>query len=193
MNASTSSIGEMVNQSIVVLTKPGVSTFEQYERSGTMRDGIIYVGAAALLAGLVGFVFGFLGGFSGALAGLIGGALGPLVGYLIFAYAVFFIGKNQGGTGTQDEVFYSTALYAAPLLAIVGVVSAIPIVGCLLLPVSLLLGLYQIYLAYLMTRAAMNLGQTPAIITVVLAWIAQFVIGLIIAGVLGGIGLAAAQ
>lgn len=193
MNASTSSIGEMVNSSIAVLTKPGVSTFEQYERRGTMRNGITYVVAAALVAGIVGFVFGLLGGVGSAFAGLIIGLLGPLIGYLVFSYAVYFIGKNQGGTGTQDEVFYSTSLYVAPLLAIVGIINAIPVLGCLLLPVTLLLGLYQIYLAYLMTRASMNLAQNPAIITVVLAYIAQFIIGLIITGVLGAIGLAAAR
>lgn len=190
MNASTSSIGEMVNSSIAVLTRPSVATFEQYERRGTMRDGITYMLAAALLTGVVAFVFGLLGGIGTAIVSLLSGVLGPMVGYLVFSYAVFFIGKQQGGSGTQDEVFYSTALYAAPLLAIVGIVSAIPVIGCLLLPVTLLLGLYQIYLAYLMTRASMNLAQTPAIITVVLAYIVQFVVGLLVAGVSTGIGAA---
>jgi hypothetical protein len=182
MNASTSSLPEMLNSSIVVLTKPSVATFEQYEHRGTTRDAITYVVAAAAIAGLAGLVFGLLGGISGAISGLITAMAGPLIGYFVFSYALFLMGKNQGGTGTQDEVFYTTALYVAPLLAIVGVVSAIPIIGCLLLPLTLLVGIYQIYLGYLAARSSMNLAQTPAIITVIVAYAAQFVVGVLIVG-----------
>jgi hypothetical protein len=187
MNTSTSSLSEMINSSIAVLTKPSVATFEQYERRGTMRDGLIYVGAAAALAGLAGFIFGLLGGISGAIAGLLTGALLPLLGFVIFAGVLYFLGKQQGGTGTQDEVFYTCALYTAPLLAITGVIGAIPLLNCLFLPVSFLLGLYQIYLGYLASRSSMNLDQTKAIISVVVAIIAQFVVGGIITGVVAAI------
>src|SRR5262249_32592899 len=86
----------------------------------------------------------------------------------------------QGGTGTQDEVFYTCALYTAPLLAIVGVVGAIPVIGCLFAPVSLVLGLYQIYLGYLAARASMNLDQNKAIISVVAAIVAQWIVAVFI-------------
>lgn len=182
MNASTSSLPEMINSSIVVLTKPSVATFEQYERRGTVRDAFIYVGAAALLAGIVAFVFGLLGGIGGAAGAFAIALLRPLISFAVFAYALFFMGKQQGGTGTQDEVFYTTALYTAPLLAITGVVGAIPIIGCLFLPVSLVLGLYQIYLGYLAARASMNLDQNKAIISVAVAIVAQIIVGVAIVG-----------
>jgi hypothetical protein len=183
MNTSTSSLSEMINSSIVVLTKPSIATFEQYERRGTTRDAFIYVGAAAALAGLAGFIFGLFGGIGGAIAGLLTGALLPLIGFAIFAGVLYYVGKQQGGTGTQDEVFYTCALYTAPLLAITGVVGAIPLLGCLLLPVTFLLGLYQIYLGYLASRSSMNLDQNKAIISVVVAIIAQLIVGFIITGV----------
>jgi hypothetical protein len=190
MNASTGSLPEMINSSIVVLTKPSIATFEQYERRGTMRDALIYVGVAALLAGVLAFVFGLLGGVGAATAGLIGTVLSALISFFVFAFALFFIGKQQGGTGTQDEVFYTTALYTAPLLAINGIISAVvsvvPLLGCITWLVSLVLWLYQAYLGYLAARASMNLQQTPAIISVVVAILAQIVVGTIIVSAVVG-------
>jgi hypothetical protein len=190
------SIGEMLNQSMTVLTKPSVQSFEQYERRGTQREGLIYVGAAAVLAGLVGAVFGLLtGGIAGLIGGLVLGIVGPLLSYFVFSFLIYTIGKSQGGTGTQDEVFYTTSLYTAPILAVTGVVNAIPLLGCLLLPATFVLGLYQLYLGYLATRSSMNLDQNKAIITVVVSiiamWIASFVLAFVLAAI--GIGAAAAS
>ncbi len=192
MNTSTSSLPEMINSSIVVLTKPSIRTFEQYEKRGGLRDALVYVVAAALIAGIVGFVFNLMGGIGTAVMGLLAGVIAPVVGFFVFAFAIYFMGRQQGGTGTQDEVFYTTALYVAPLLAVVGAISAVPILGCLLLPVTLALGIYQIYLGYLAARSSMNLDQTKAIITVVVAYLAQFLVGAIIAAVLAGLAFTAA-
>ena len=175
------SIGDMVNQSMTVLTKTSVESFEQFERRGGQREALIYVIAAAVLVAIVGAVFGLLGGVVGVLAGLLRGVF-ALLGFYIFAWVLNYVGKTQGGTGTQDEVFYTAALYTAPLLAVTGVVSAIPIIGCLALPVTFLLGLYQIYLGYLAARSSMNLPQNPAIITVVAAIVAQFLVAVFIGG-----------
>jgi hypothetical protein len=184
MNTSTSSLSEMVSSSIVVLTKPSIGTFEQYERRGTMRDALIYMGVAAGLAGIVAFVFGLLGGITTAITALLAGMLLPLIGFVVFASVLYFVGKQQGGTGTQDEVFYTCALYTAPLLAITGIVGAIPLIGCLFAPVSLVLALYQLYLGYLASRSSMNLDQTKAIISVVVAILAQLIVGGIIAALI---------
>jgi hypothetical protein len=184
------SVGDMLNQSMTVLTKPSVQSFEQFEKRGGQREALIYVIIAAVLVGVVGLAFGFLGGVVGAVAGLLRGVL-ALLGFYVFAFVLNYVGKQQGGTGTQDEVFYTTALYTAPILAVTGVVSAIPIIGCLALPVTFLLGIYQIYLGYLAARSSMNLDQNKAIITVIAAIVAQFIVavfigGAIIAAVVGG-------
>jgi hypothetical protein len=175
------SVGEMLNQSVTVLTKPSVQSFEQFERRGGQREALTYVIAAAVLVGVVGLVFGLLGGIMGALAGLLRGVF-ALLGFYVFAFVLNWMGKQQGGTGTQDEVFYTAALYTAPLLAVTGVVGAIPVLGCLFAPVSLLLGLYQLYLGYLAARASMNLDQNKAIITVLVAVVAQFAVAVLIGG-----------
>jgi hypothetical protein len=187
------SIGEMLNQSMTVLTKPSVQSFEQFERRGTQREGLIYVGAAAALAGIVGAVVGLLtGGIAGLIGGLVIGIVGPLLSYFVFSFLVYTIGKSQGGTGTQDEVFYTTSLYTAPILAVTGVVNAIPFLGCILLPATFILGIYQLYLGYLATRSSMNLDQNKAILTVVLSIIAMWIAGAVLAFILAAVGLGAA-
>jgi hypothetical protein len=187
------SINEMISQSMTVLTKPSVQSFEQFERRGTQREALIYVGAAAALAGIVGAVFGLLtGGVAGLIGGLIIGIVGPLLSYFVFSFLIYTIGKSQGGTGTQDEVFYTTSLYTAPILAVTGIVNAIPFLGCILLPATFILGIYQLYLGYLATRSSMNLDQNKAILTVVLSIIAMWIAGAILTFILAAIGLGAA-
>ena len=179
------SINEMLNQSIQVLTKPGVETFERFERHGGQREATIYIMIAAAISAAVALVFGLLNGIVAALLGAVFGFVLAVVNFYIFVFLVYFIGKQQGGTGTQDEVFYTMALFVAPIQAVTGAVSAIPLIGCLALPATLALGIYQIYLGYLGARSSMNLDQNKAIITLVLAFIAQLFIGFIIAAIFG--------
>jgi enoyl-CoA hydratase/carnithine racemase len=179
------SINEMLNQSIQVLTKPGVETFERFERHGGQREATIYIMIAAAISAVAALVFGLLNGIVAALLNAALGFILAVAGFYIFVFLVYFIGKQQGGTGTQDEVFYTMALFVAPIQAVTGAVSAIPLIGCLALPATLALGIYQIYLGYLGARSSMNLDQNKAIITLVLAFIAQFIIGIIIGVVFG--------
>jgi hypothetical protein len=188
------SINEMLNQSMTVLTKPSVPSFEQFERRGGQREGMIYVGTACAVAGVVGLVFGLLAG--NPLGGLLSGVLRPLIAYFVFSFAIFYMGRQQGGTGTQDEVFYTTSLYTAPLQAlgsIVGIVLAALVViappigialACLAVPVALALTAYQAYLGYLATRSSMNLDQNKAIITVVVAFVATLIVNFILNAIL---------
>ena len=190
------SISEMLNQSTTVLTKPSVQSFEQFERHGGMREALTYVGVAAAFSAALSFIVGLVGGFGLAIFGLISGLIGPLVGYFVFSYALFWIGKQQGGTGTQDEVFYTTALYTAPIQAISGILGAvfrvIPLLACLAFPIPIALAVYQAYLGYLAARSSMNLDQNKAIISVVVAFIATIVAAGIITGILGAIFLGGA-
>jgi hypothetical protein len=182
------SIPEMVNQSITVMTKPGVATFEQFEKRGGQREGLVYVATAAAIGAAVSLLVGiFTLGFLGGIITAIFTAILPVASYFLFSTLVYMIGSNQGGTGSRDEVFYSLSLFVAPIQAINGVIGSIPILGCLAAPATLALGIYQIYLGYLSTRSSMNLDQNKAIITMVLAWIAQVIVTFIILAVMGAL------
>jgi hypothetical protein len=108
-----------------------------------------------------------------------------IIGFFVNAWLVYTVGKAQGGTGTQDEVFYSLSLFQAPIQAISGAVGAIPLLGCLALPLTFALGIYGIYLGYLAVRSSMNLDQNKAIITMVVAFIGTLIVGAILGTVLG--------
>ena len=166
-------ITEMLNESIAVLTSPSVATFERVERNGTKQDALQYV----IMMSVIG--------------ALISGLVIPVAGFYVFAYLVHLIGKQQGGTGTEDEVFYTIALLSAPLLAFNSIIGSIPILNCLALPFTFLIQIYMIYLTYLAVRASMNLESTPAIITIVVAWVVQFIVMMGISAILTVFGLAA--
>ena len=140
---------------------------------------------AAAISAVAALVFGLLNGIVAALLNAALGFILAVAGFYIFVFLVYFIGKQQGGTGTQDEVFYTMSLFVAPIQAVTGAVGAIPLLGCLAAPATFALGIYQIYLGYLGVRSSMNLDQNKAIITLVLAFIAQFIIGIIIGVVFG--------
>lgn len=178
------SIPAMIEQSRVVLTSPSVSTFERYERRGTFVSAAIYVGIAALIAGLLGFAGGPLG--------IIRGAIGVLINFFIFTGLVYYIGKQQGGTGTFDEVSYTFSLFVAPLAvigALVGLVIAIfawvPILNILVglagLVVALLILLVQVYFAYLAVQSSMNIhDQGKAVITLGGAFLATILLQIVL-------------
>lgn len=183
------SISDMLNQSVAVLTKPGVATFEQFEKRGGQREALTYVMTAAGIGAVVALLFGLLNGIGAAILAGVLAFVGPVISFFLFSFLVYTVGKSQGGTGTQDEVFYTNSLYAAPILAVNGAIGAIPILGCLALPATLALSIYQLYLGYLATRSSMNLEQNKAIITLVVAIVAQIIIGMIIGGIFAAIAV----
>lgn len=174
------SIATMIQQSREVLTQRSVATFEKYENDGTLSDALVYVALAAAITGL----FGLTGGISG----LIGSILSTLLGFFIFTYLVYFIGKQQGGTGTINEVAYSFALFWAPLsviFAVLTLVLILTIIGLLLVPIVGIVALVvQIYFAYLAVQSSMNLPAGGKIwMILIVAAIGSFIASLVIAAI----------
>lgn len=176
------SLPEMVAQSREIMQSPSVPAFERYERRGTVTNAAVYVGIAALIAGLLGLV-------NGGFSGLVGGALSALVQFFVFTGMVYFLGKNMyQGSGTWDEVAYSFALFTAPLIVIGSLISFIVLlfawvpvinvlVGLVAFAVSILLLVVQIYYGYLAVQASMNLrDQTQSLVVLVLSFLATVLV-----------------
>ncbi|WP_425146808.1 YIP1 family protein [Deinococcus sp.] len=165
-------VSNMFAQSVTVLSKPGVATFEQFERRGGTTEAYIYVVIGAVIAA----VFGLL---RGGVGGLLTGLIGPLVGFAVFTYLVFLVGKQFfKGTGTYPEVAYTFALFYVPIGVVSAVVGIIPILGAL---VAFILSLVNIYFGYLAVQSSMNIrDQGSAILTLVLSWVGLFIITLIL-------------
>ena len=181
MSAPAPSIGDMVQQSIQVISKPSVQAFEQFENKGTVREAAIYVAVGAAISGVLSL-------FGSGISGLISSVITALLGFFVFTYAVHLIGKNQGGTGTFDQVAYSFALFMAPVSVLTNVivlVLTVTIVGLLLVPAVGLLALaLNVYFAYLAVQSSMNLTESGKIwITLIAAAVISFVVSLVIAGI----------
>lgn len=188
MSRQSVAIPEMLNQSIEVFTNPGVPTFEKYEKNGTMTNAAIYVVIAAVIVGILGI-------FSGGIGGVIRGVLGALIQFFIFTGLVFYIGKQQGGSGTFDEVAYTFSLFTAPLVVVsavlglvLGLLGFIPIINILAglagLAAAILVLVIQVYFGYLAVQSSMNLReQGKALATLGLAWLGT-VVALIVVGMI---------
>lgn len=177
----TDTVMNMFSQSIQVLTKPSVETFEQYENKGTLRDAVIYVLIAAVITGLFSLGSG-LGAF-------LNGIIGTLVGFLIFTYLVYYIGKIQGGTGSLDNVAYTFALFWAPinvLVAVISLILLITLIGIFLIPFLTIGALViSVYFAYLAVQSSMNLRESGKTwITLAVAFVGTLIASMVIAGIL---------
>ena len=179
----TALITDMFSQSLVVLSKPSVATFERFEKRGGMQQALIYVGVGAVIVGL----FSIFGG----LLAFLGGVISTLLGFLTFVFVTHAVGQSQGGTGTLDEVAYTFSLFWMPL-SIVGallflVVSLLGVLtlglGFLLLPlVGLVVIAVNVYFGYLAVQSSMNLynGGSKVWITLVAAALASCLVSSII-------------
>jgi hypothetical protein len=191
MMRSSVSLQEMINQSIQVVTTPSVETFERYEKRGTLTNAAIYVAIGAVISGILGF-------FASGLGGVITGLISALVVFFVFTGMVYFIGKQQGGTGTWDEVAYTFSLFVVPLTIvsailslILGVFNLIPVVNILTnfagFLVQIFIMIIQVYFGYLAVQSSMNLrDQTKAMLTLGLSWVGTLIV-LFIVGMIGGI------
>ncbi len=168
-------ISDMFPQSVAVLSKPSVATFEQFEKRGGTTEAAIYVVVGAIIAGVLGLL-------KGGVGGLLAGLLGTLIGFGVFTALVYVVGKNLfKGTGTYPEVAYTFALFYVPISVVSSVIGIIPILGAL---VAFILGLVNIYFGYLAVQSSMNLrDSSSAIVTLVLSYIGSAVIGGIVAGI----------
>ncbi len=176
------SIPEMVNQSRAIITSPSVATFERYERHGNLTNAAIYVAIAAVIVGILNI-------FSGGIGGLILGLVNSLLGFFVFTGLVYFVGQRLfNGTGNWDEVSYTFALFWAPLAVVgglLGLLSAVPVLGFLAGLAALIMLVVQAYFGYLAVQSSMNItDQGKAIGTLVLAVIGMFVFYTVIAIIL---------
>lgn len=178
----TPAVSNMISQSREVLTQPSVQTFERFENKGTVREAVIYVAIAALITG----VFNLTGGLSGFLSGIIA----TIIGFLVFTYLIFWIGKQQGGTGTYDQVAYSFALFWAPLSVIFAALTlllVITIIGIILVPAVALAALAaNVYFAYLAIQSSMNLPAGSKVwVVLIVAAVGSFLVNMVVGLTLG--------
>lgn len=124
------SLTDQMGQSLAILLKPSVATFEHFERRGGINEALLYVLLAAIFAAFIA-AFGslihpdlsFFGQFVSRLITI------PIQ-FGIFTGVVYWIAKQFfRGTGTYAEVAYTFALFFVPLSLLSSALGWIPIIG----------------------------------------------------------------
>jgi len=147
------------------------------------NEAYMIVGAAAVAMLIGGFIGGLIGGgFVWAILSAIIGAVFYLVGWVVFVIAAQLMAtKAFNAQITFKEILRPLGYVQAP--AIVNVLSFIPILGAL---ITWLAGIYCLVLSFFAVRESTGLDTTKSIITVIVAWAAQVVIGIVIPGIILG-------
>lgn len=169
----------MINRIIGVL-KLDVNTYEEIEadESATGQAAIV-VSIVAIIGGLIG------GGITAALGGsFIGSFLSTLlnayIGWLVWAAVTYFVGtKFFGGQATMGEMLRVLGFAQAP-----GILRIIPVCG------GFIGWIWSIATGFIAVRQGLDVDNTKAIITIVIGWVAVFIVSLIIGAILSALGLA---
>lgn len=141
------------------------------------------VGAAAVAIFLGAFLGGLIGGsFLYAILAAVIGAIFYVVGWLIFVLAAqLMASKAFGAQITFQEFLRPLGYVQAP--AILNLLSFIPVLGAI---ITWLAGIYCLVLSFFAVRESTGLDTTKSILTVIVAWVAQVVVGMIIPGAIMG-------
>lgn len=184
MNQSGSfDFGRMVGQSLSVLTRPAVSTFERYERGGGVREAFVYVLVAAVVSAIIAAIFAPFHREVTFFGQLITRLILIPLGFFVFTGAVYWTGKSLfGGTGKYAEVAYTYALFYVPLSILGSLLGIIPLLGWL---IELLIAVALVYFGWLAVQSGMNIrNQGQAAIALVVAGLVYLLVRTLLAALI---------
>lgn len=168
----------MINRVIGVL-KLDANTFEEIEHdeSATTQAAIV-VAIVAIVGGLIG------GGISAAMGGSFLGSflnqlLNAFIGWVVWSAATYFIGTSVfGGKATMGEMLRVLGFAQAP-----GILGIIPVCG------SFVGWVWTLACTFIAIRQGLDLDNTKAALTAVIAFVAVLIVGFVIGLILAAMGL----
>ena len=169
----------MIDRIIGVL-KLDVNTYEEIEadESATSQAAIV-VSIVAIVGGLIG------GGITAAMGGSFLGSflqtlLTAYIGWLVWAAVTYFVGTSFfGGQATMGEMLRVIGFAQAP-----GILAIIPVCG------SFVGWIWSIATGFIAVRQGLDIDNTKAIFTIIIGWVAVFIVSIIIGSILSAMGLA---
>lgn len=171
----------MFLQRVIGVLKLDVNTYEEIEadQSATTQAALVVAIVAilgGLLAGGASAIFGgnFLGVFIRQL-------LTAFIGWFIWSYVTFYVGTSFfKGKSTPQEMLRVLGFAQAPaILAIIPVCG--PFVGWI----------WTLACSFIAIRQGLDLDNTKALLTAIVAFIAVIIVYFIIGAILGAIGIGA--
>jgi hypothetical protein len=165
-----------------------VSFYEEAERDPSYAQDALIVVIIASVAGAIGSFLSLLfgGSFGAAIGTLIYSSISGVLVYFFWAFLIYIVGTRLfKGTADFGEVQRTVGFAWTP--RILGILSFIPVLGWI---VAIVAWIWSIATGFIATRQALDLDNTNAALTVIVAAIAAFVIQLILGAIMGLIGLA---
>jgi hypothetical protein len=157
------------------------SLYEEVERD---RDATGQAAQVVLIATVAGAVATLISSPSvrGILTAIVSVIVG-LIGWVIWSYLTYWVGttffKTEQTRVTPGEMLRTIGFSHAP--GVLRIFTFIPVLGVL---IALVVGIWQLVAGVIAVRAAMDFDTGRAIATVVVGWIIQFIVTVVLFGVL---------
>jgi hypothetical protein len=152
----------------------------------------ILVAVVAFLNQIGSFASGdFLGWVVGAVVGTIFAVIGFAVGALVINWVGRTVFKAEV---TFDELVRTLGLaYVWQVVGVLGILSAISTaLSCVMAPIMLITAILMIVAWFIAAKEALDLEWVQTIVTVILGWIALFIVTSLAGIILGMLGFGAA-
>lgn len=166
---------------IIGVLKLDANVYEEIEADeNATTQAAIVVAVVAIVGGLIG------GGISAAMGGSFLGSflsqlLSAFIGWLIWSGVTFFVGTSLfGGKATMGEMLRVLGFAQAP-----GILGIIPVCG------SFVGWVWTLACTFIAIRQGLDLDNSKAAMTAVIAFIAVVIMGFVIGAILAAVGLAA--
>lgn len=171
----------MFLQRVIGVLKLDVNTYEEIEADKTATS------QAALVVAIVAIIGGLLVGGSSAIFGgnfvgaFIRHLLTAFIGWFIWSYVTFWVGTSFfKGTSTPQEMLRVLGFAQAP-----GILAVIPVCG------AFAGWIWTLVCSFIAIRQGLDLDNTKALLTAVVALIAVIIVYFIIGAILGLLGFGA--
>ena len=164
--------------------------YNEVEADLSATNQALTVVVVTALAGGIGAALGqaLAGRPTAVVGGLIGGVIAELVGWLVWSYVMYLVGTRVfHGTATYGELLRTLGFANSP--GVLLILRFIPVLGGL---IALIVGIWRIVAGFIAVREALDLDNGNTLATIVVGIVAYLVVLLIVALVLGTIGLGAA-
>ncbi len=169
--------------------KGEVALYEEVEADlSATSQALTVVIVAALASGIGGLLGSVVTGRGSAVGGLIGGLVAELIGWVLWSYVMYFVGTRMfKGEATYGELLRTVGFAESPSVLLI--LKFIPALGAL---ITLVVGIWRIWLGYLAVKAALDLDTGNTIATIVIGIVAYVIAFAIIGTVLAIVGIGAA-
>lgn len=161
--------------------------YEELEKdTGATGQALLVVVIVAIATGIGGLLAGSMRGTPAAMvSGLVFGIVSAIIAWGVWSAVTYFIGTTVfGGTATWGELLRTIGFAYTP--NVLQVLIFIPIIGWL---ISLVAGAWALIAGVIAVRQALDFSTGKAVLTVVISWIAVFVVLIILTTLMSLVGL----